>query len=148
MITETYDENLFISRFEDYKRVVTDENKNGNFSYKGLRFLFNYLEDLSEDTGKNINLDVVALCCDYVEYKNLDEYLNDFSNEHENFLNEKEIEFKCLLNDDNKFNYGKNEFNEWLNDYCKNEMEEEISNKTTLIKFDEDLNEGFIIGAY
>ena len=46
MIIEEYDENLFISRFEDYKRVVTPENKNGNFSYKGLRALFQYLEDL------------------------------------------------------------------------------------------------------
>ena len=35
------------------------------FSYEGKKALFQYLEDLSE--GENIELDVVALCCDYCE---------------------------------------------------------------------------------
>ena len=82
MITEEIDESLFISRFEDYKRVVTDENKNGNFTYKGLRALFEYLEGLSEDISEGIKLDVIALCCDYSEYADLDEYLKNYSNTH------------------------------------------------------------------
>ena len=37
------------------------------FSYKGLDVLFDYLEQLSEDIGEPIELDVVALCCEYYE---------------------------------------------------------------------------------
>lgn len=37
------------------------------FSYEGLEVLFDYLENLSEDIGEPIELDVVALCCEYYE---------------------------------------------------------------------------------
>ena len=37
------------------------------FSYEGLEVLFDYLENLSEDIGEPIDLDVIALCCEYYE---------------------------------------------------------------------------------
>ena len=120
MIIEEYDESLFIGRFEDYKRVATLENPEGNFTYRGLRALFNYLDDAFEDEHP-LKLDVISLCCDYSEYKDLNEYLNDYSNQHE----EKE----------------KDETEEGF----KKRIEEEINENTTLIKFEDDLNEGFII---
>jgi len=43
-----------------------------NFSYEGLEILFDYLESYEEDTGEQIELDVVALCCDYSEDNYLD----------------------------------------------------------------------------
>jgi len=131
MIIEEYDENLFISRFEDYKRVVTPENKNGNFSYKGLRALFQYLEDLYTEENP-LKLDVISLCCDFAEYKNIEEYLRDFSAQH----------------DEQNFNPINDETIKETNKDFKVRIEEEISNKTTLIKFEEDLNEGFIIQSY
>ena len=44
-----------------------DMDRNENFSYEGKRALFDYLEGLSEDIGNDIELDVIALCCDYCE---------------------------------------------------------------------------------
>ena len=38
-----------------------------SFSYDGLVALYNYLEDLSEDIGENIELDIIALCGEYEE---------------------------------------------------------------------------------
>lgn len=38
-----------------------------NFSYEGLELLFDYLEQLGEDIGEEIELDVIAICCDYSE---------------------------------------------------------------------------------
>ena len=131
MIIEEYDENLFISRFEDYKRVVTPENKNGNFSYKGLRALFQYLDDSFTEENP-LKLDVISLCCDFAEYKNIEEYLRDFSAQH----------------DEQNFNPINDETIKETNKDFKVRIEEEISNKTTLIKFEEDLNEGFIIQSY
>ena len=50
-----------------------------NFSYEGLESLYNHLTDYEQDTGTEIELDVIALCCDYSEYKNLDEYRKSYS---------------------------------------------------------------------
>ena len=47
-----------------------------NFSYAGRRALFNYLSDLEEDTGTPIELDVIALCCDYSEDTNYNHLAN------------------------------------------------------------------------
>lgn len=38
-----------------------------NFSYEGLGHLFDHLEQLSDDIGEPIELDVIAICCDYSE---------------------------------------------------------------------------------
>lgn len=38
-----------------------------NFSRAGLSVLWDYLTELEADTGEEIELDVVALCCDFSE---------------------------------------------------------------------------------
>lgn len=38
------------------------------FSYSALSALFDYLEELEKDLGYEIELDVIALCCDWSEY--------------------------------------------------------------------------------
>lgn len=124
MIIEEYDQSLFISRFEDYKRVENSENPNGNFSYKGLRCLFEWLDGVSDEENP-YKLDVISLCCEFSEYKNIEEFERDYSNT----LTEHRDDYP------NKESYN-------------NALEEEISDKTTLIKFGDDLNEGFIIGSY
>lgn len=53
--------------FCEFCDAFRDMNRNENFSHQGKRALFDYLEGLSEDTGDDIELDVIALCCDYYE---------------------------------------------------------------------------------
>ena len=48
------------------------------FSYEGLEVLFDYLDNLSEDTGEPIELDVVALCCDYYE-SSIEELIDNYN---------------------------------------------------------------------
>lgn len=108
----------------DFIEEFKNYHREDNFSYKGLIFLYNYLYDLSIDIDKPINLDIISLCCDYSEYKNVEDYLNDYENSH----NQKE------------------EYEE--EEDFKKRIEEEINYKTTLIKFGNDLNEGFIIQQY
>ncbi len=48
------------------------------FSYDGLIALFEYLEVLEEDTDEQINFDMIAICCDYSEYSNVEEFINDY----------------------------------------------------------------------
>lgn len=124
MIIEEYDESLFIGRFEDYKRVETSENPNGNFSYKGLRCLFEYIDELGNEENP-FKLDVISLCCEYSEYKDLKEYLRDYSGQHESKEKADEDE-----------------------EVYRERIEHEISENTTLIKFGDSLDDGFIIGSF
>ena len=43
------------------------------FSYDAKRALFDYLEEYETDTRTEIELDPIALACDYTEYKDLAE---------------------------------------------------------------------------
>lgn len=55
-----------VSRY-DFERAFADAGRKDQFSYEGLKALFDYLEDYEEQTGEEIELDVIALCCDYAE---------------------------------------------------------------------------------
>lgn len=88
-IVKTFNENDFIEEFKSYDRM-------DNFSYKGLRVLFESLEELANDCDMNIEMDVIGLCCDYnelsitdivneydldlddVSYDSLEEYVTDY----------------------------------------------------------------------
>lgn len=48
-----------------------------NFSYEGKRALFDYLESVEDDMGSEIELDTVALCCEYTEYESAMEAAQD-----------------------------------------------------------------------
>ena len=50
-----------------------------NFSRNGLRSLFDWLEDFEEDTGEEIEFDPIALCCEYTEYEDLDEFKANYT---------------------------------------------------------------------
>jgi hypothetical protein len=58
--------------FTDFVDSFSETYKN-NFSYEGKRALFDYLENLEEDTGEAIELDTIALCCEYTEYDSLED---------------------------------------------------------------------------
>lgn len=49
-----------------------------NFTYEGLEVLFNWLEELGEDTGEEVELDVIALCCEFTE-DSIENVLDNYS---------------------------------------------------------------------
>ena len=53
------------SMFADAFRRMGRENQ---FSREALEALFNYLEEYEQDTGEDLELDVVGLCCEFTEY--------------------------------------------------------------------------------
>ena len=52
----------FVSAFKG-----NSERKN-QFSYGALCALFDYYEQMEQDTGEEMELGVVAICCDWTEY--------------------------------------------------------------------------------
>tara|TARA_R100001129_G_scaffold156664_1_gene119943 strand:+ start:185 stop:484 length:300 start_codon:yes stop_codon:yes gene_type:complete len=59
--------------FYEFRRWF-EENRPKTFSYLGLRGLFDYLEEYEESTGEQIEFDPIALCCEYTEYEDLEDF--------------------------------------------------------------------------
>jgi hypothetical protein len=55
-----------VSRY-DFERAFADADRKENFSYQALGLLFDYFEEYEESTGEEVELDVIAICCDYSE---------------------------------------------------------------------------------
>ena len=57
----------------DFRNAFEQYNRKEQFSYDALEALFNYLENYAQDTGEDVELDIIGLCCEYTEYFNLEE---------------------------------------------------------------------------
>ena len=57
----------------DFVDAFRTHGRQTQFSYDGLRALFEYLEEMEEGMGEEMELDVVALCCDYFEFSSAKE---------------------------------------------------------------------------
>ena len=55
-----------VSRY-DFERAFVDAGRQDQFSYEALGLLFDYFEEYEESTGEEIEVDVVAVCCEYYE---------------------------------------------------------------------------------
>ena len=50
--------NDFIDAFKAYDRY-------DSYGYEALKVIYDYLEQYEEETGEEIELDVIAICCDF-----------------------------------------------------------------------------------
>lgn len=67
--------------FCNFEDAFHNRNRGNNFSYDGLQALYNYLTQLEEDLGEQIELDVIALCCEYSEINRDEETYKDYVGE-------------------------------------------------------------------
>lgn len=66
-----------------YKTITNDyefaewlkqsDSYSNNFTFKGAKALQEYLEQLSDDIGENIEFDPIAWCCEFTEFKDWQE---------------------------------------------------------------------------
>lgn len=56
-----------------------------NFTREGLVALFEMLEEWEESTGTEIELDVIALCCEFTEYENIEEFNADYNTSYKDW---------------------------------------------------------------
>ena len=85
-----------VSRY-DFQQAFTDANRAANFTSAGLDALFNYLEEYEEDTGEEIELDVIALCCEYTEYADVQEFAAAYSDSYLVWETEPEEPQPCYI---------------------------------------------------
>lgn len=68
--------------FQDFRDAFRSMDRMENFSRNGQQWIFDYLEEYSESTGEPVELDVIAICCEFVEMsydEAIDQYRIDVS---------------------------------------------------------------------
>jgi hypothetical protein len=51
----------------DFQNAFIDSGRENNFSREALNLLFDYKEQLEDDAGEQIEVDVIDICCHYSE---------------------------------------------------------------------------------
>jgi hypothetical protein len=90
----------------DFLEAFRRMNRDTQFSRGGLFALYDWLIDLEQDIEEEIELDVIALCCDFAEYDDLKEYNEAYGTAHTDENYEEEIsDYTYLITgyDENKF---------------------------------------------
>lgn len=77
--------------FVDFSLAFDQMNRGENFSLKGRRVLFDFIEDCEAQTEEQIELDVIALCCEFEE-NSIPEVLENY-----NLNSIEELEDKTLV---------------------------------------------------
>lgn len=57
----------------DFLSAWADSSRAEQFSRDALRALFEWIEDAERDTGEEMELDIIALCCDWTEWDTANE---------------------------------------------------------------------------
>ena len=89
--------------FNDFTDAFKGHGRENQFTYDGLRALFDYLEGLEESGCDEIELNVIALCCEYTEYENLAEFQNDYNITDYETIEDVENETTVIRVDDERF---------------------------------------------
>lgn len=67
----------------DFHSAFHAADRGDQFSYEGREALYDYLESYEAETGCQVELDVIALCCDYAEYSDLADFQSQHGDEYE-----------------------------------------------------------------
>ena len=51
----------------DFRDAFKRMGRQDQFTYEGQKVLFDFLEQMEEETGEEAELDVIGLCCDFYE---------------------------------------------------------------------------------
>lgn len=63
--------------FYYFRQAFYAHERQDQFSSAALREIFDWLESVSEDSGENMELDVIAICCDFAEFT-IDEFIREY----------------------------------------------------------------------
>jgi hypothetical protein len=111
-----------LSTTEAAHRLMNDND--ANWSRAGAYALVEYLEELEEDTGEEIEFCPVGLRCDYSQYASLEEWATEQFRSHVDGVDE----LGLTLGDDGKIEESSEEIDEAIREY--------IRDRGTLLEFD------------
>jgi hypothetical protein len=65
--------------FQDFIDAFIKMERGGQFTYEGFEALYNHLLSIEDDTGEQIELDVIATCVEYAEYPSAIDAVADYT---------------------------------------------------------------------
>lgn len=77
-----------------FEQAFVKAGRGEQFSREALKALFEYIEGLEEDTGEETELDVIALCCEFTEYEDIEEFQANYGEDYETI---DDIEYHTLV---------------------------------------------------
>lgn len=67
----------------DFVNAFDQCDRTNNFTRTGRFALYEYLIEIEEDCGIEIELDPIAICCGFTEYDNIAEFNDNYNEEFE-----------------------------------------------------------------
>ena len=83
---------------EDFRAAFNRAGRGEQFSYEGLQLIYDYIDEYERDSGEEIELDVIALCCEWAEDspKNIaDQYEIDLEGIEEDEITQAIMDYLC-----------------------------------------------------
>jgi hypothetical protein len=68
----------------DFRAAFNRAGRGEQFTYEGLELIYDYIEEYERESGEEIELDVIALCCEWSELSPediIDQYSTDINTE-------------------------------------------------------------------
>lgn len=89
--------------FSDFQRGFKLHDRDHQFSYSGLRTLFDYFEQYEDDCDTQIEFDPVGISCDFVEYDNIAEFWLEYDQDDYPDIDAIENETIVIMIDEESF---------------------------------------------
>jgi hypothetical protein len=86
----------------DFHNAFNSMDRGNQFSYEALNLIYEYFESMESDTGEPVELDVIAICCEYSEMHYADiigNYDTDITDSEANTEDEQIAYIKDWLSD-------------------------------------------------
>lgn len=80
-----------------FMEAVRAHDRVSNFETDGWLALFEYLEEVEDCCGQELELDVIALCCDFTRFEDVADYNENYGTEYEDPVEIDEL--ACLIDD-------------------------------------------------
>ena len=67
-------------QLSDFRTAFYNMGRKDQFTYEGLELVYDYIDEYERDSGEEIELDVIALCCEWSELSPediIDQYSTD-----------------------------------------------------------------------
>ena len=111
------------SRFHDEWHNYGREN---SFSYAGRKALYEYLTEIKESCETEIELDIVALDCEFCEYGSLEDAIADY----------RDLKATCEFCEYGSLEDAIGNYRDMEEDEDKEDLRDWFQDRTTLIEFD------------
>lgn len=68
-----------MTEYDFIEAFQNSDTRKEQFTIPALEALFNYYEEYEQESEKDIEFDMISICCEWVEYDSFEQLQNDYS---------------------------------------------------------------------